>query len=89
MRHTTTGFVDSERTENGTNTPGESVTLKNGPSKDCKVVESHVSEHIEHVEEDELSDKTITGCHKSPTCSPALGNLLQSFEYIFISLPNA
>ena len=58
-------------------------------SKDCKVVESHVSEHIEHVGEDELSDKTITGCHKSPTCSIALGNLLQSFEYIFISLPNA
>ncbi len=67
MRHTTTGFVDSERTENGTNTPGESVTLKNGPSKDCKVVEPHVSEHIEHVEEEELSDKTITGCHKSRT----------------------
>ena len=36
-------------------------------SKDCKVVESHMSEHIEHVGEDELSDKTITGCHKSPT----------------------
>ena len=65
MRHTTTGFVDSERTENGTNTPGESVTLKNGPSKDCKVVESHVSEHIEHVEEEELSDKTMTGCHNT------------------------